>query len=289
MPRSWLSSECLHVWFPCIQYLRLTQTPLSWRHIIPLLKDKFSTWAPELPGYGLSSIPPSSDTRTVGHILIDALREIFPHQSIIWCGHDRGARIGHRLLVDKDPPIVASVLIDIVPTVEQWKSFSSPLASVAYHHWPFLAAPTTPRLISLMSGREYCLNRLKQAHGKSEEGTSKFQENNAIEHYCALFDKQEAIDGSCADYAAASTVDYEAQRKDQEAGRNISTATCVIYSVANLGKMHDVEKVWKYWVHGGMKFQCIGIGDQYGHYLAEECPDRIAKIILDWLEGLNDG
>ena len=59
---------------------------------------------PELPGYGISSLPPSSDKRTVGGLIMEALQQVFAKdRPVIWCGHDRGARVGHRVLVDNNP------------------------------------------------------------------------------------------------------------------------------------------------------------------------------------------
>jgi pimeloyl-ACP methyl ester carboxylesterase len=118
-----------------------------------MLKDKISLFIPELPGYGFSSLPPKPDKRTVGNLIIEALQSVFgKDRQVIWCGHDRGARVGHRLLVDNEPShnIKAAVLMDIVPTLEQWRAFSNPLASVAYYHWPFLATDMAPHLIETM-------------------------------------------------------------------------------------------------------------------------------------------
>ena len=84
--------------------------------MIPMLKDKISLFIPELPGYGISSLPPEPDKRTVGNHLIESLQSVFGNdRPIIYCGHDRGARIGHRLLVDNSPShnIKAAILMDI--------------------------------------------------------------------------------------------------------------------------------------------------------------------------------
>lgn len=77
---------------------------LTAEQVVPLLKDKTSMFIPELPGYGFSSLPPSSDKRVVGAEVMEALQQVFGKgRSVIWCGHDRGARLGHRLIVDNEP------------------------------------------------------------------------------------------------------------------------------------------------------------------------------------------
>lgn len=75
------------------------------------------------------------------------MQDVFgKERPVIYCGHDRGARIGHRLVVDNKPEhnIKAAVLMDIVPTLEQFKAFANPKASMAYYHWPFLATDIAP-------------------------------------------------------------------------------------------------------------------------------------------------
>lgn len=250
-----------------------------------MLKDKVTMFIPELPGYGISSLPPAPDKRTVGGILIEALQSVFgKDRPVIWCGHDRGGRVGHRLLVDSDAKhnIKAALLLDIVPTLEQWRAFANPAAAVAYYHWPFLATPTAPQLIELMGGYNYCRNSFDRVKGKNAAGVAKFRENDAVDHYCAIFNKPETISGSCADYASAAGEEVVEQEKDQEQGKKVKLPTMVIYSASNLGRMHDVEYIWKKWA--GAELKCHGIGDGIGHYIPEEAPDQVAKLITEWVD-----
>ncbi|KPI40279.1 Fluoroacetate dehalogenase [Cyphellophora attinorum] len=73
----------------------------QWRYLAPLLKSKISLFIPELPGYGISHPQQSNDKRSIGTSLLQALTSIFgPDRRVILGGHDRGARICHRLAVD---------------------------------------------------------------------------------------------------------------------------------------------------------------------------------------------
>lgn len=250
-----------------------------------MLKDKITLFVVELPGYGLSSLPPKPDKRTVGRLIIEALQQVHgKDRELIWCGHDRGGRIGHRLLVDNDAAhnIKAGVFLDIVPTTEQWRAFANPLASVAYYHWPFLALPNAPQLIEEIGGHAFCKANLDRAKGGNAAGVAKFRENDAMDHYCTLFNKPETIAGSCADYASAAGEEVKEQERDQKEGKKIKKPTMIIYSASNLGRMHDVDAVWPNWVEGELK--CVGVPDGYGHYLPEECPEIVGKLILEWIE-----
>lgn len=220
----------------------------------------------------------------MGKILIEALQQVFGKgRSVIWCGHDRGGRIGHRLIVDAEAShnIQSAIIMDIVPTTEQWKVFSNPAASKAYYHWPLLAIPAAPLLIESMGPGTFVKHSLERAKGGNEAGTARFRENDAVAHYCHQFTSSECIAGSCGDYAAGATEDVEEQEKDQKEDRKVKIPLLVVYSASNLGRMHDVPKVWKDWVDGN--FECEGISDGFGHYLPEEVPDRINKLVADWI------
>lgn len=175
--------------------------------------------------------------------------------------------------------------MDIVPTKEQWAAFSNPLASVAYYHWPFLAIPTAPQLIENFGGGsgEFIRQNIERAKGGNSEGTAKFRENLALDHYARQFSDPECVAGSCGDYAAGAGVDVQEQEKDQREGRKVTIPLMVVYSKGNLGRMHDVEGVWKGWVDGKEEVRFEGVGDGYGHYLPEECPEVIGKLVGEWI------
>ncbi|CAK4030073.1 Fluoroacetate dehalogenase [Lecanosticta acicola] len=265
------------------------QSSYMWRHVLADWKSMISLFVVELPGYGFSSLPPKSDKRTVGNLIMEALQHVFSKsRPVIWCGHDRGGRIGHRLLVDNDAShnIRAAILMDIVPTTEQWKVFANPLASMAYYHWPFLAIPTAPLLIEGMGGGEFARINLGRAKGANTAGAAKFRENDALDHYAHQFSNPECISGSCADYAAGATDDVQEQEKDQKEGRKVATPTLIIYSASNLGRMHDVPKTWSNWIEGEVRYE--GVPDGFGHYLPEECPERITPLVLEWIAKYKD-
>lgn len=256
-----------------------------WRHVVAEWKDHISLFVPELPGYGFSSLPEKHDKRTIGCLLVEALQQVFDaKRPVIWCGHDRGGRIGHRLIVDNNPThnIKSAILIDIVPTVEQWRVFSNPRAGAAYYHWPFLATPSAPAMIQSMGGDKFAEINLNRAKGSNEAGTARFLENDAMAHYCNQFSGSDCITGSCEDYLAGATIDVDEQDKDQTDGKKVSIPLFIIYSASNLGRMHDVEAAWADWVN--IKPRYVGVQGGYGHYLPEEAPDQITKLVYEWID-----
>lgn len=253
-------------------------------------RNEASLFIPELPGYGISSPPSSPNKRTVGSILLEALQQSFidgTNRPIIWCGHDRGARVGHRVLASHAPgsdKIISAVFMDIVPTREQWRSFSNPAAGVAYFHWPFLAMSATPDLLLALGGDKFVRIIFEKSVGKSKTGEARLKENDAVELYCHLFSKEDTIKGSCADYADGSVPECREQEEDQANGRKIKVPTLVLYSADYLGKMHDIESCWKPYMDA--ELQCFAVPDGIGHYLPESAPDVVGPKVLGWLDKL---
>ena len=250
----------------------------------------------KLPGYGVSTASKKHSKKDVGSALLEALESVFhvskgSRRKVILGGHDRGARICHRLAVDKDDfanlEIIGTVMLDIVPTKIQWEAFSNPSLAVGYFHWPFLAnlAVAVPMLEAYGGGR-WCRDAHTRIQGPNTEGQKRLASDNALDVYCELFDKREAIIGSCEDYASGAAPEVSEQAEDQKRGKKIAVPTLVMFSKAKLGAGLDVEKIWQDWVQPGVQYQGIGIGDGHGHYLPEEASDHVSEAIGDFMKRL---
>src|SRR3546814_9028844 len=55
-------------------------------------------------------------------------------------GHDRGARVAHRLLLDHGGRVERAALLDIAPTLDMYERADRTFAE-AYYHWFFLIQP----------------------------------------------------------------------------------------------------------------------------------------------------
>jgi hypothetical protein len=159
-------------------------------------------------------------------------------------------------------------------------------------------------VIEAMGGEYWTQANLARVKGRNTAGINKFKENDAWDHYCHQFKSSECISGTCADYAAGATIDIEEQESDQQAGRKVKLPMLVLYSASNLGSMHDVPAVWKQWSDGELKSvlssivpdilkrlltsssppnRTYGVPDDFGHFLPEECPEIIAKQVIEWV------
>lgn len=251
-------------------------------------KDHASLFIPELPGYGISSAPPSYSKKVIGAIILEALHAAMKDgasRPIIWCSHDRGARVGHRVLAAQVPGyenIKSAVFMDIVPTRECWRGFENPAASIGYFHWPFLAQPNAAEMILAMGGDVFAKTIFDKSSGSSKEGVAKLHENGAVELYVALFSKEETIRGSCADYLEGGVQESKEQDEDQAAGRKVKVPVLALYSADNLGRAHDMDARWRPYVDA--ELQTHGIGPGIGHYLPESAPEEVSEHVLAWIK-----
>lgn len=275
------------------------QSSLIWRHIVPSLIDKVSLFIPELPGYGISTPPSSKHSKLeVGRALLESLRAAFPinkdaKRDVILGGHDRGARIAHRLAVSQDAfftdglALIGTVLLDIVPTKAQWEAFADPAISRGYFHWPLLAnvALAVPFLQAYGGGR-WCRGSHELISGSSEDGKARIAADGAIDVHAELFESEEVLRATCEDYAAGSSEDVLEQVADQKAGRKIGVPTLVMFSAEKLGSRMDVAGIWKDWIAEGVEYRHVAVGQGYGHYLPEEASNVVLENISKFLGDL---
>ncbi|KAJ9638758.1 hypothetical protein H2199_006618 [Coniosporium tulheliwenetii] len=232
------------------------QTSFMWRHLIKLLPSDLPLFIPDLPGYGRST--PSTtghDKRTIGLAVLEALDTLLGQTSglessypIVLGGHDRGARICHRLAVDFPNLELAldsrlanlvsqrfrlenTLLLDILPTLEQWRSFSKSTTAAGSYHWSFLAnMPLAFDMIKAYGPAKYCKDLITRWQGNNP---ASLHSDNAVEVYAAAFENDEVVRATCEDYVAGAGVDVEEQEKDQQAGRKMGGIALANASLIN--------------------------------------------------------
>ena len=121
------------------------ETHLMWRKLAPRLAADFTVVVPDLRGYGDSSKPPAGadnagySKRALALDQVETMRALgFEHFAV--AGHDRGARVAHRLARDHSERIERLALLDIVPTLYRFETIDQKAATASYH-WFFLIQP----------------------------------------------------------------------------------------------------------------------------------------------------
>jgi pimeloyl-ACP methyl ester carboxylesterase len=118
---------------------------LMWRHVAPVLAEDHTVVLANLRGYGDSGKPAPDAAglvyakRSMAGDQAGLMRQLgFGQFGLI--GHDRGARVAHRLVLDHPGAVTRLAVLDIVPTRHVLGNVTGAMAS-AYSHWFFLATP----------------------------------------------------------------------------------------------------------------------------------------------------
>jgi len=180
------------------------------------------------------------------------------------CGHDRGARVAHRLALDHPSAVRRLMLIDISPTRTMYEQTSQAFATL-YYHWFFLIQPH-PLPETLIGGNPAYYLRYNLG-GWGSEG-KKFITAAAMAEYERCFCTPEAIHAACEDYRAAATIDLEHDRQDES--DKIACPVHVLWGghgvVAKL--FHPLED-WQSKSSQAVTGKVIAAG----HFIPEEAPD----------------
>ncbi|MDD9920721.1 MAG: alpha/beta hydrolase [Boseongicola sp.] len=217
------------------------QTRAMWAAVADQLKDNFTLVMPDLRGYGQSTAKnplaiesfsframASDVSSLMGHLGIDRYH---------LAGHDRGARVAHRLVLDRPDAVERLTLMDILPTsylLENWNS----KVSMAYWHWSFLALPAPFPEETILENPDRFFETCLTSWGGAQ--ISSFE---AIEEYRAAWRRAEVVKAMVNDYRAAVSIDSDNDHADQ--GRNISCPTQIIMGADGImNRLFDVSDVW---------------------------------------------
>ena len=249
------------------------QTHLMWRKLAPRLAAEFTVVAPDLRGYGDSTKPPAGpDTagdskRALALDQVETMRALGFERFAV-AGHDRGARVAHRLARDHPGQIERVALLDIVPTLYRFETIDQKAVTSSWH-WFFLIQPSgfPERLIG--SEAEFFLrhqlNVLLRDPAKLEP--------DAFGEYLRCFRNPETIRATCEEYCAGASIDLAHDRADR--GRKLTMPLLVLWGQrSSQGSGYDVLSVWRDHAES-----VTGQAIASGHFLPEEAPEETYQAL----------
>lgn len=253
------------------------QTHAMWHRVAQALKDDFFLVIPDLRGYGDSQKGPGApdhanySKRAMAHDVAQLMTALGFAQ-FHFCGHDRGARVGHRLAVDEPNRVKKLALIDIAPTLDMYES-TSMLMARAYYHWFHLIQPAP--LPEKMIGGDPKFYLHTKLGGWGSGGLAHI-EPQALAEYERCFCRAEAIHAACEDYRAAAGIDLDHDRESRARGHKICCDTLVLWGERGLiGKMFDPLAIWQAQCAAKVTGQAL----PSGHFIPEELPQETAQLL----------
>ena len=252
------------------------QSHAMYHLVSPRLAERFTVVATDLRGYGDSSKPASApdhfsySKRASARDQVEVMEALgFGEFAVV--GHDRGARVGHRMALDHSSCVTKLALLDIIPTHAVFANVSQELAT-DYYHWFFLIQP--PGFPETLIGRDPAYF-LEQKLGSLSGGHAFAPE--AMAEYIRCFSDPEMIRGTCEDYRAGASIGLEHDEVDLD--RQVVCPVLLLWGAhGKVPKRFDPLAVWREKASDvrGVELDC-------GHYLPEELPDETADELIHFL------
>jgi haloacetate dehalogenase len=250
------------------------QTHAIWHRVSEPLRRTFALVMPDLRGYGDSDKPdgPADHSayskRAMALDAVELMRGLGVERFFV-CGHDRGARVAHRLALDHAGAARALMLLDISPTAAMYERTTMEFARL-YYHWFFLIqpAPLPERLI----GADPAFYLRTKLGGWGSAGAGLF-DARALAEYERCFTPP-AIHAMCEDYRAAATIDLEHDRADANA-----RIACPVHALwGERGVVHRLFTPLEDW-RAKSAARVTGRPVPTGHYIPEEAPELLVEEI----------
>jgi haloacetate dehalogenase len=203
-----------------------------------------------------------------------AVMESLGYDSFAVVGHDRGARVGHRMALDYPDRVTKLAVLDIVPTRHVFSTVGKDLAT-AYYHWFFYIQPYDLPETLIGANPSYYLRKKIGGWGTSLDTFAP----EALSEYERCFDAA-TIHASCEDYRAAASIDLVHDEADLDEGRKVKSPLLALWGGRGvMERIYDVEAVWREYAN-----DVRGKPIDAGHFLAEERPEETAQELGEFLE-----
>jgi haloacetate dehalogenase len=248
-------------------------THLSWHKFAPRLAQEFTVVATDLRGYGDSEKPPGGANhenysfRAMAQDQVEVMAAL-GFKRFMAAGHDRGARVLHRMCLDHPEVVERAAILDIIPQHHLFNHINKNWATFSWH-WFFNIQPA-PMPEKLMGADPDWFIEYKLA--KTKQGLSFFGKE-ALDEYKRCFRNPDTIRAICEDYRACAGIDLEMDAKDFEAGRRITCPSLILWgATGSVGRNSrpTAGEIWKNYatdIRGAKALPC-------GHYLSDEAPEE---------------
>jgi haloacetate dehalogenase len=253
------------------------QSHVCWHRVAPDLASRFTVVLPDLRGYGDSEKPFGADDhssyskRTMAADMVAVMHGLgFDRFRLV--GHDRGARVAHRLMLDHPGLVDRWMTLDIAPTLATFENVDLAFAMASYH-WFFLSQPYDLPEHMIGLDPEHFL-RTKLTRWSHVQGAIT---DEALAEYLRCFRDPEMIHATCEDYRAAASLDLVHDRADRS--KRVTAPLRVLWGAeGRMGKRFDILSMWR-----DRAETLSGRSLPTGHFLQEEAPRQVLEEIVEFL------
>jgi haloacetate dehalogenase len=254
------------------------QTHVMWHKIAPALAERFTVVLTDLRGYGDSAKPPGGDNheayskRAMARDQIEVMAAL-GFEKFAVAGHDRGARVAHRMALDHPDCVTKLALLDIAPTLAMYERADMAFAS-AYYHWFFLIQPYDLPEHLIGADPDFYLDK---KIGKWSRNDDCF-DPAAVAEYKRCFRDPATIHATCEDYRAAAGIDLDHDRADLD--RKIACPLLALWGAEGvIERSYPVLDIWR-----ERAADVTGKALPCGHFLAEEAPEETLAALVEFFQ-----
>jgi haloacetate dehalogenase len=263
---------------PILMVHGFPRTSLMWRYLAPQLAKDHTVICVDLPAYGHSGTPKSTDDhfpyskRAMAKELVDVMAKLgYPRFTLI--GHDRGGRVSYRLTLDHPDAVERLAVFDVIPILEAWNRSD---ARFAQTYWPWILLSQKDPL-----PESYLLGAPKAVFG-NPFGHGSFGPE-ILEQYVSTYRDPVRVHGICEEYRAAATIDVQHDQADKQAGKRIECPMLHLWAEGGpLNTFYEKEGgslgIWRQWAP-----HVQGQVMKGGHFFPEENPDDTAVLVKQFL------
>ena len=245
------------------------QTHVMWHTIAEDLARTHQVIAPDLRGYG-DSVARSDDFsfRAMAQDQVELMQHL-GHSSFHVVSHDRGARTAHRMTLDHPKAVRSVALLDILPTLDVWRTMDDWLA-MRYYHWMFLAQPGDMPQRLINGDPVHFLHAA--LHGLS--GATEIFDAEALAAYERAARNPNVVAAWCADYRSGASTDISHDRASE--GQQNQINCLVLWGSRGIVDHHvSPLEAWQAWFPNAQ-----GHAVDAGHFLVEEQPQAVLDALL---------
>lgn len=247
-----------------------------WHKVASRLAQRYHVVLADLRGYGDSSLPEPGPNhinysfRAMAQDMVEVMEQLGYRRYFI-AGHDRGGRTTYRMCLDHPERIIKAAVMDVLPNYYIWTNTTKTWATASWH-WLFMAQPEPfPERLMSAAGAEFFLrNRMLIRGGTGVDFINPAVFNEYVRCYTL-----KTITGSCRDYRACATCDFEMDTADKD--RKATPPLLVLWGARGPDRSTDFLDVWR-----RHAVNVTGEGLACGHYIQEEVPDRVYQHFTEF-------
>ena len=244
------------------------RTHATWHMVAAQLSGTFTVVCPDLRGYGESSkVEPYTKRAMAGDVV--RLMRALGHERFFLVGHDRGAYVATRLALEHPDVVERLVILEAMPGLERLERTDWRFAA-SWWHWWFFGQTEKPA--------ERVINADPDAwYGATPDlmGDEAYADLQRALHDPAV------VHAMVEDYRAGLREDREHDEADRAAEVKIECPLLVVSLMQDDPELDhgvDIAEIWSAWATD-VRSAAIDCG----HHVAEEKPDELAALLLDFL------